>query len=101
MIKQPTHTLDTSFSCTDLTFTSLPNLIIGSGVHLSLYPNCHHQIVYAEFNLEITYPPPCLQDVWHYKDANTGLIQRAINGLNGTRALQERVSMTKLTFLNS
>ena len=53
VIKEPTHILNTSSSCIDLIFTSLPNLIIDSGVHSSLHPNCHHQIVYAKFNLEI------------------------------------------------
>ena len=56
VIKEPTHILNTSSSCIDLIFTSLPNLIIDSGVHSSLHPNCHHQIVYAKFNLEIIYP---------------------------------------------
>ena len=45
VIKELTHILNTSSSCTDLIFTSLPNLIIDSGVHSSLNPNCHHQIV--------------------------------------------------------
>ena len=37
VIKEPTHILDTSFSCIDLIFTSQPNLIIESGVHSSLH----------------------------------------------------------------
>ena len=59
-IKEPTPILDTSSLCTDLIFTSLPSLIIDSGVHLSLHSNCHHQIVYTKSNLEITYPHPYL-----------------------------------------
>ena len=43
MAKELTHTLDTSSLCIDLIFTSQPNLIIESGVHLSLHSNCHHQ----------------------------------------------------------
>ena len=27
-----------------------------SGVHASLHPNFHHQIVYAKLNLKIEYP---------------------------------------------
>ena len=57
IIKEPTHILDNSSSCIDLFFTSQPNLIIESGVYLSLHPNCHHQTVYAKFNLQIYYPP--------------------------------------------
>ena len=53
MINKPTHILETSSSCIDLIFTSQPNLITGSGVHPSLHPNPHHQIIFAKFNLEI------------------------------------------------
>ena len=42
VIKEPTHILDNSSTCIDLIFTSQPNLIIESGVHPSLHPNCHH-----------------------------------------------------------
>ena len=105
MIKEPTHILNTSSLCIDLIFTSLPNLIIDSGVHSSLHPNYHHQIVYAKFNLEITYPPPYLREVWHYKDANIELIRRAINGFNWTRAfsntsVNEKVNIFNNTILN-
>ena len=48
-----------------------------SGVHPSLHPNCHHQIV-AKFNLTFFYPPPYKRLVWHYQQANTDLIKRAI-----------------------
>ena len=54
-IIEPMHILDTSSSCIDLIFTSLPNLSTDSGVHPSLHPNCYHQVVYAKFNLIITY----------------------------------------------
>ena len=72
VIKEPTHILGTS-SCIDFIFTSLLYLVIDSGVHSSLHPNCHHKIVYDKFNLEITYPPS-LREVWHYKDTNIELI---------------------------
>ena len=49
--------------------------------------NCHHQIVYAKYNLQIYFPPPYLQEVWHYKDANTELIKRAISKSNWQRAV--------------
>ena len=47
-----------SSSCTDLIFTSQSNLVMESGVHSSLHANCHHQIIYAKFNLKIYDPPP-------------------------------------------
>ena len=63
MISEPTHILESSSSCIDLIFTSQPNLITESGVHPSLHPNSHHQIIFAKFNLEIHYPPPYFRDV--------------------------------------
>ena len=42
LINEPTHFVADSFSCIDLIFTSQPNLVMESGVHSSLHPNCHH-----------------------------------------------------------
>ena len=67
IIKEPTHILDTSSSCIGLFFTSQPKLVMGSGVHASLHVNCHHQIIYAKFNLQRYYPPPYERVIWHYK----------------------------------
>ena len=63
LINEPTHLLENSSSCIDLIFTSQPNLVVVSGVHLSLHHNCHHQIVFAKFNLMMSYPPPYSREV--------------------------------------
>ena len=51
VINEPTHILDNSKSCIDLIFTSQTNMIRNSGVH----SNCHHQIIYAKFDLKLFY----------------------------------------------
>ena len=56
IINEPTHIFNNSSSCTDLIFTSQPNLIIESGFHSSLHANCHHQITHVKFNLNVIYP---------------------------------------------
>ena len=56
-----------------------PNIIINSGVHPSLHPNCHHQIVYSKINLLIEYPPPYERIVWDYKKANVAHLNLAIS----------------------
>ena len=56
IINEPTLILENSSSCIDLIFTSQPNLSVESGTQPSLHPNCHHQIIYAKFNLEVLYP---------------------------------------------
>ena len=53
LINEPTYLVADSSSCVDLIFASLLNLF---GVHSSLHSNCHHQIIYAKFNLKTTIP---------------------------------------------
>ena len=79
IINEPTHILENSSSCIDLIFTSQPNLSLESGTRPSLHPHCHHQIIYAKFNLEVLYPPSYTCEVWHYQDSNVDLIGRSIN----------------------
>ena len=49
-----------------------------SGVHSWLHENCHHQLVYAKFNLKVWYPPPYEREIWHYQHTNIDKIKRAI-----------------------
>ena len=67
LIQEPTHILNSSSSQVDLMFTSQPNLVMESGVHSSLHPNCHHQEVFVKFSLSILYPSPYERTVWFYK----------------------------------
>ena len=55
MISESTHIQTNSTSCINLIFTDKENLSINSGVHSSLHPNCHHQIVHSSFNLNICF----------------------------------------------
>ena len=70
LISEPTHILQSSWSCIDLIFTDQPNLVINSGTKPSLHGNCYHQIIYAKFNLHIIFPPPYQRLIWDYKNAN-------------------------------
>ena len=53
LISGPTHILHSSSPCIDLIFTNQPNFVIDGGVHPSLHPNCHHQIIFLKINLKI------------------------------------------------
>ena len=79
LINEPTHLAANSSSRIDLIFTSQPNLVMESGVHSSLHPDCHHQIVFAQINLKICYPPPYERQIWHYEKVNADLIRRSID----------------------
>ena len=80
-------------------------MITDSGVHSSLHPNCHHQIVFANLNLHMVYPLPYLQEIWHYREANTGFIRYAIKEFNWERiypntSIYEKVNIFNKTILN-
>ena len=105
VIKESTRILVTSSSCIDLIFTSQPNFITESGVHSPLHSNCHHQIIFAKLNLELVNSSPYAREVWHYKDANTELVRRAVNEFNWQRAflntnVNEKVEIFNSTILN-
>ena len=105
LVQEPTHILNSSSSCIDLIFTSQPNLVMESGIHSSFHSNCHHQIVFAKFNLSIFYPPPYERTVWYYERAHTELIRRAIDRFDWVRALfnvnvDEKVYLFTKTLIN-
>ena len=65
-----------------LVFTSQLNLKIESGVENRMESSCHDQIVYAKLNYKICYPLPYSREIWHFKEAETGLIRVALNSFN-------------------
>ena len=82
-----------------------PTLVMNSGVHSSLHPNCHHQIIHAKFNLKMFYPPPYERVVLHYQDANYDIIQRSISQFNWERSfsnkgINKQISIFNETILN-
>ena len=58
-------------------------MVLESGVHQSLHQNCHHQIIFAKFNLKVYYPPPYERTIFHYSQANVDNIQQVIYNLIG------------------
>ena len=76
-----------------------------SGVHPSLHPNCHHQIIFVKFILFIFHSPPYKRLVWHYQQANTDLIKRAIELFDWEKSLSnldvnKQVSVFNETIMN-
>ena len=105
LINEPTHIQRNSSSCIDLIFTDRPNLAVNSGVHASLHPNCHHQVVHTSFNLNISYPPPYQRLIWDYKKADSVKIRKALDLINWERLfnnknINEQVSILNETILN-
>ena len=89
LINTPTHILPNSESCIDLLFTSQPNLVSESGVHASLFPRCHHQIIYVKINLKVYHPPPYDKLVWDYSKAELNINIRKVSlRLIGIKSLE-------------
>ena len=81
-------------------FTDQPNLSVNSGVHASLHPNCHHQIVHTSFNLNISYPPPYQRLIWDYKKADFEKIRKALDLVNWERLFSKKDINTQVSILN-
>ena len=65
--------------CIDLIFTTQLNMLLESGIYHSLDQNCHHQIIFAKFNLKVHYLSPYERTIFQYSQANVDHIQQAIN----------------------
>ena len=88
LIHEPTHIIEERSSCIDLFFAFQPKLVVKSGVQFSLHQNCHHQILFARFNLKVVFPPPYEREVWHFKNANVGHIRKAVIGFQWKKSFQ-------------
>ena len=70
LIDQPTHILENSKSCIDLIITTQSSLFVESGVHLSLFKGCHHEIIFGKVAVSVSHPPPYKRRMWDYKAAD-------------------------------
>ena len=100
LISEPTHNLQNSSSSIDLIFTDQPNLVINSGIKPSLHENCHHQITYTKFSLQIIYPPLYQRLVWDYQNANANSIQKALNVIDWNKLFTNANAKKQLNILN-
>ena len=100
LINEPTYIQSSSSSCIDLIFTDQPNLSVNCGVHASFHPNCHDQIVYSRFNLDIYYPPPYQRLIWGYKKADTTKIRKALDSVNWERLFHKKNVSVQVLKLN-
>ena len=90
LINESAHIQTNSSSCIDLVFTDQPNLSVNSGVHASLHPNCHHQIVHTKFSVNISYPPIYQRLIWDYKKADSEKIRKALDSVNWERLFNKK-----------
>ena len=65
---------------------------VKSGVHASLHPNCHHQIVHSSFNLNIYY--------LFIKKADANIIRKALDSVNWERLFDSKNINEQVIALN-
>ena len=100
LISEPTHILSNSSSFIDLIFTNQPNLVVDSGTHPSLHPNCHHQIIHCKINLLVEYPPPYQRHTWNYAKANKDAILSALQNVDWDRLFAKKTVHQQVNLLN-
>ena len=71
-----------------------------SGVHLSLHPNCHHQIIYTKFKLQVYYPAPYEREFWHYLNADFNAIKNSITDFSWERVFENLFVDEKVSLFN-
>ena len=59
---------------------------MNSGVILSIYQSCHHQILFAKVNLKIFYTSPYTRRIWDYSNSNHKAINNTIDGFHWEKA---------------
>ena len=87
-------------SCIDLIFSSQPNLIQRSGTYASLFDRCHHQIIYAEVNFKVFYPPPYKRKLWDYKNADINKINESLSRIDWENHFRTKDLNEQVKFLN-
>ena len=75
-------------------------MVLDSGVHSSLDPNSHHQIVFVKFDLKVYYPPSYEKPVWHYIYANTVQDINALVSFNWEQGLPNSFIDKKISVLH-
>ena len=99
MINKPTHFINESSSCIDLIFYSNTSFVKNCRSQPSIYEKCHHNIIHGTLNIDIALPPLYYRDVWDYKHANTGSIQKTVSTFDWSKAFLHRNANEKYKIL--
>ena len=105
IIDGPTHILSNSASCIDLIFTTETSFVTDAGVLPSLFPRCHHQLIFAKVSFSTFFPPVYGRRIWDLSRANVNAIRQAVNSVDCDRAfnglnIDERVKFLTECVLN-
>ena len=101
LISQSTHLLAHSSSFIDLIFTDQRSLVVDSGTHPYLHPNCDHQIAYCKLDLKIVYLPPYERLVWDCKRPSIHSIPKAVKMIDWHFMFMNKTVHERVTTFNN
>ena len=75
-----------------LLFTSRPGLVVDSGIQPTLFPRCHHQMIFSRIHLQTYFPTVYSRHVWNVSRTNVDFIRRDLSSAGLTVSLNLNVS---------
>ena len=81
-----TYILPNSMSCIALIFTTETNFVTDLGVLPSVFPRCHHQLIFAKVSFTTFFPSAYGWIILDFSGANVSAIRQVANCVDGDRA---------------
>ena len=74
LINKSTHLTKKSSTCMDQILATSPNLTEEIVVELSVFENCHYNLIYGIIDFMVPLPARFFREVWNYKDTSVNHI---------------------------
>ena len=100
IIDKPTHVINASKPCFDLTFCTNQIVISNHGADVSIFDKCHHNIIYGKINIRVPLPQTYMRVVWDYEKANIENTEKSISNFDCNKAFENLSVDEKVDFLN-
>ena len=100
LIDEPSYIINNSMSCIDLIFCTNKNVLSNSGVDVSIFKKCHHNIIFGKINIRVPLPPVYIREVWDYKNADVEHIKKAISNFDWENVFKSLSVNQKVETLN-
>ena len=71
-----------------------------SGVDVSIFKKCHHNIIFGKINIRVPLPPVYIPEVWDYKNADVEHIKKAISNFDWKNVFKSLSVNQKVETLN-
>ena len=87
-------------SCIDVIFCTNKNVMSNSGVDVSIFKKCHHNIISGKINIRVPLPPVYIREVWDYKNTDVEHIKKAISNFDWKNVFKSLSVNQKVETLN-